>query len=571
MLKILALMMGRNCASTLGRVLQHLNENDIPLVFIDHGSTDGSGEIARSFYGSEREGGVLQVDYEPYPGFFGLSRQLEIKRKIIDDSDAEWIFHVDADEIFETPSREESLRQFIERVDRSGYDVIDADEFVFPPRNEADNFEGSDFVETMRYYYRFAPRGRKLHRVFRKSYASDRWVHSGGHSVSVSEERIAPQKLRLRHYIGLSLNHLRRQYLGRVFSGMELKRGQHGNRVAPHQEFIKAPDNSRLHNLDRDGWRTEEPETKHLIFNAGSLFRPPDMLGLGSDRKPMPFIVGVGRSGTTLLRMMLDSHSQLTIPPETHWLGPLINELAKSPAVDKSRIATVLGKVPNWADMDISDSVLSDLVEGQFSDDRFDLIRGIYRTYAKRYGATLVGDKTPIHQLKMLDIAQSLPEAHFIHMIRDGRDVACSHKGLWFGPKHAVDAACMWTWRIGRARQQAQFLAHYLEVRYEDLVIYPERELRKICDFLCVEFEEPMLASHRNAKRRIAELGPIERDGVVLSSEKRQGIHALTSKPPDPSRIERWRTDLPHEELAQFEAIAGDMLEDLGYARSVQG
>ena len=503
MVQVVAIMMARNCAPTLARVLQHLDENEIPVVYIDHASSDGSEKLTKNFLRRP----IIRTVHEPYAGYFSLTRQLEIKRQIIEASEAEWILHVDADEIIEAPSSDENLRQFIERIDRSGYDVIDAQEFVFPPRNEAENFEGSDFVQTMRHYYYFSPPRRTLHRIFRRSYATEHWLKSGGHALHVSADKVSPEKLRLRHYIGLSLNHLRRQYLGRVFSGAELQRGQHGNRVPPHQGFIRAPDNAKLHNLDQIGWSVDKPKSEHLIFDSRSLFRAPKTFRAVENPKPMPFIVGVGRSGTTLLRMMLDSHSQLAIPPETHWLAGLIKQLSATPTIDTDKIYVTLTESPNWPDMEVSNSELGRLLNNFDSDDPFDFVRELYRKYAARFGAFRVGDKTPIHQLRMIEIAQSLPEAHFIHLIRDGRDVACSHEGLWFGPENVADAACMWTWRIGRARQQAQFLPHYMEVRYEDFVRSPKNELLRICEFLQIEFEHSMLTAHRNAKKATFRIG----------------------------------------------------------------
>jgi hypothetical protein len=161
----------------------------------------------------------------------------------------DWVIHADADEILESPNGGESLREMIERLDGEGFDIIDCDEFIFVPFDDAS--EPQDFVNEMRHYYHFSPVGRTQHRAQRRANALLSWSATGGHALPLEGRKLAPERIRQRHYMGLSLDHLRSQYLGRVFAGEDLQRGWHYNRVPTSQGFIVKPDVSRLLNLVR--------------------------------------------------------------------------------------------------------------------------------------------------------------------------------------------------------------------------------------------------------------------------------------------------------------------------------
>lgn len=561
MLRIIAIMMGHNCAPTLARVLQHLHQNNIEVAFIDHGSTDATSSIIKCFHDAP----VTVTRHEKFDGAYRQARQLEIKQELISTLDADWFIHLDTDEILESPREGETLRAMIERHDKTNVSVIDCDEFVFAPHDEDENYIGCDYVRQMRRYYHFNPPNRKLQRVFRATCDVSMWQNSGGHAISLEAGLIAEERLRHRHYIGLSLDHLRQQYLGRVFSGSELVKGWHRNRVPMATDFIVAPPREKLFDLDKDGWRTDRPEPVHLIFHQKSAYVTPKPFIAPSSESPFPFIVGVGRSGTTLLRMMLDAHSELSIPPESHWLGPLIDMLTTT-GLDRESIVQSLKMSHNWVDMSVRDDAMEALLDRFDTSNHGDLIRSIYRLYAARRGSNRYGDKTPAHLLNMEKIARMLPEARFIHIIRDGRDVAASYKGLWFGPGDDMKkAAIMWMWQIARARQMAEFLPHYMELRYEDLVTDTRAALQNVCSFINLDFEERQLHSHDRALDRLQELGPLRHKGVPLTAKKRQGIHLLTTRPPDRKRIGRWRSTLTKHEVAVFECVAGGFLTDLGY------
>ena len=108
-----------------------------------------------------------------------------------------------------------------------------------------------------------------------------------------------------------------------------------------------------------------------------------------------------------------------------------------------------------------------------------DGFRLFYRMYAQRFGKPRGGDKTPMHCRHLRTIERLLPEARFVHIIRDGRDAAVSLRRQWFSPGHDIQTqARYWRDNVLLARQQAAGCRHYLELRYEDLVRAPEAALR---------------------------------------------------------------------------------------------
>lgn len=280
---------------------------------------------------------------------------------------------------------------------------------------------------------------------------------------------------------------------------------------------------------------------------------------------PAPFIVGVERSGTTLLRLMLDSHPDLAIPFETHFLHRLV---AAPPGLTAAGFLDLVTASPSWPNLGVPQDRLATALAMLSPFSAAEGARAFYRLAAARSGKPRWGDKTPPYLRCMPAIARLLPEARFVHLIRDGRDAALSSRGLWFGlgddPRAAARA---WMAQIVQARNDARLLPHYLEVRYEDLVLDPEATLTRICGFLDLPFDAAMLDYHRTAGARLAEVvRPFGRgEAATFSPQDFVAIHERTQQPPDAGRVERWRRELPAADLKRFERVAGKLLRSLGY------
>jgi Sulfotransferase family/Glycosyl transferase family 2 len=563
MLQIEALIAVRNGAKTLERVLDHLAANSIRTHVLDCGSTDATLKIVDA----HRENPVSSVTRLPFDGVIRWIPRLQWKAKVCSSSSADWIIHLDADEILESPRAGESLRAFVERIDSLRFDVIDGEDFVFVPTS-VDEEHDRDFIESMRRYYFLSTPQRFSYRMARRSAGSPNWIATLSSGGKLLDQKLAAEKVRVRRYLGVSRAHLQSQFLSPVFDANELLHGAHRDRVPTSEQFVELPEPKRTFDVDRDGWRTDAPMPAHLVFHSSIRYVPPAPIMADATRLPFPFVVGVSRSGTTLLRMLMDSHPQLAMTPETHWLKDVMRQLATQPR-DTAALKSIIVHEPHWGDMGFSGDELDGILAAHDANDPAATIRAIYRAYLARFpGKTRVGDKTPVHLGRMCAIARVIPEAHFIHIVRDGRDVALSYRNVWFGPgKNPATAAAHWMWRIRDARQQAQFLPRYLEVRYEDLLADPEKVLRSIGDFIGLPFDPIQLKAHERAGERLDELTDLVHATHVISAEQRREIRSRTTSPPDPSRAERWRTEMSADDVRQFERVAGNMLADLGYAR----
>ena len=178
-----------------------------------------------------------------------------------------------------------------------------------------------------------------------------------------------------------------------------------------------------------------------------------------------------------------------------------------------------------------------------------DAIRGIYALFASRRKKPRYADKTPTYATQLTLLSSFFPEARFVHTIRDGRNVALSLVEQSFGPKRVDDAVLYWRHEVQAARTAGALLGpeRYLEYRHEDLVRDPQEVVARICAFLDLEFVPSMLRYHE--RRR-----PGSGRGHL-------------AKPPTES-LRDFRAQLTGTDLRVVEALAGDLLVELGYEPS---
>lgn len=295
---------------------------------------------------------------------------------------------------------------------------------------------------------------------------------------------------------------------------------------------------------------------------AARRWRP--RVGRRDRHAPAPCVVGVPRSGTTLLRLMLDAHPQLAIPPETGFGEVLDDLVARAAGADE--LLDAIRALATWPDLAFDETALRAQLAAVRPWSLGGGLRAIFASYAERHGKPRWGDKTPSHCRHMTVLAAQLPELRFVHIVRDGRDVALSVRGLPIAPGGIDAIAADWRDGIVAARRQGAVVRHYREVRYERLVADPEAELRALCDYLRLDFDPAMLRAHERAAARHREM-PERRlaDGTWITHEERNRWHGLTLRPPDPARAGRWREALEPADVAGFEAVAGPLLAELGY------
>jgi hypothetical protein len=165
-------------------------------------------------------------------------------------------------------------------------------------------------------------------------------------------------------------------------------------------------------------------------------------------------------------------------------------------------------------------------------------------------------------------IQSLLPETHFIHIIRDGRDVAVSLQKVWFAPgKDIKTLAAYWSEMVRSTRLAASSIRRYMEVRYEALIDDPEGVLKSICQFIRLEFNPLMLRYWERTPERLKEHGlRCSPDGtLVITHERRLEQQRLTLQPPKDDRVFAWRTEMCAADRSEFDRIARETLRELGY------
>jgi hypothetical protein len=264
---------------------------------------------------------------------------------------------------------------------------------------------------------------------------------------------------------------------------------------------------------------------------------------------------------------MLDAHPALAIPQQTHFIVRLLDLEPDDPQLRESFTKAIIGS-PRWGDFHLDSEALKSRLE---SIKPFTIAQGLevfYRMCADRRGKPRWGDKTPEYGHHMIRIRGLLPAARFIHIIRDGRDVACSLRNMWWDPSEDVEKhANVWVRSVTECRRQGASIPYYCEVHYETLVSEPEPILRRLCDFIELPYSPQMLEYHRTAAERMAELGDWTRpDGTVVGRrDERLRIHERTQLPPNSDHVGRWRSELTPAELASVQRVAGPLLTQLGY------
>jgi len=267
------------------------------------------------------------------------------------------------------------------------------------------------------------------------------------------------------------------------------------------------------------------------------------------------FVVGAGRSGTTLLRLMLDAHPSFALPPESHFVVALASprlRLENRPDVALERVL----EHPRFVRWDLD----ADRVRAAVAERRPaalpDLLRIVFETYADAHGKPRWGDKTPGYVAHLPLVAKYFPDARFVHIIRDGRAVAASVASKPSGPPNAVSAAYWWRALVRHGRRDGRALGRrYLEVRYEELVSDPTAVLTRVCQHLGTDYDPAMLEYWRTAASRLP-------PGLTTSGQK----HARTLLPPAPGP-DRFMA-LGATERRAVEHACRPLLEDLGVPTS---
>jgi hypothetical protein len=228
---------------------------------------------------------------------------------------------------------------------------------------------------------------------------------------------------------------------------------------------------------------------------------------------------------------------------------------------DLERAFEVISTHRRWKDWESTDDMLRDALLSLRNPSLAQVVDAVFRECGNPDGKPRWGDKTPKYIDEVPRLHEMIPDAKFIHIVRDGRDVCTSLRRLTWHGESIYSIAEYWrdVVHAGRAAERLLGPDQYLQIAYEDLVLNPEDVLRRVCSFLGEEFEPAMLDFHEHADRNVAQF------------EKEEGIHTKTRRPPQSSDVYRWKTEMSLVHVAMFEAFAGEAMDLAGQQRRFTG
>lgn len=254
------------------------------------------------------------------------------------------------------------------------------------------------------------------------------------------------------------------------------------------------------------------------------------------------FIVGAPRTGSTLLRRILNAHSRVAIPPESPFLiDYLLAE--RVPAATRLRLLLDDPEYAQWRQGLLREFRATDVAGA---------IVELHAAYAASAGKSRWGQKTPRLVRVWETVATRLPTSRFVHTVRDPRAVAASLRKSAAHRNHALAAARRWRLDAGHGLAMERALpGRVLRVAYESLARDPETEVRRLCEFLDLPFEPEMLRPGREL--------------TLNPHEDRHGHHRRVAEPISTESVDAWRDELSPRDLAAVHAVCADPGRSLGY------
>lgn len=269
------------------------------------------------------------------------------------------------------------------------------------------------------------------------------------------------------------------------------------------------------------------------------------------------FVIGCHRSGTALLYDSLLSAGGFPLYHASPYVHTTLLRMCGDPSVRRNREKMVQlwlrSKAFRRSGLGVEDLRSRILQECKSGGDFFRITMG---ELACRAGVQRWAVYDCDNIMYMPTIKREIPDALFVHVVRDGRDAAVSMKRqhgvpprLWARERALFAWALLWQWTVRKGRRSGQmFPADYIEVRYEDLVCHPEKTLSTLGEFL----------EHDLDYRRIQQvgIGRVASPNTVWNEESGAGAF---------SPINRWKTKLSQPEIADLEALIGEGLEEFAY------
>jgi sulfotransferase family protein len=264
------------------------------------------------------------------------------------------------------------------------------------------------------------------------------------------------------------------------------------------------------------------------------------------------FITGVARSGTTLLSEILSNHSELAITHETHYFRKYWN---KNSNVNQTLFKSFLSS-PEFAQFGFSEEEIN-FIKKQVSDNQKDIVDGtifdlIGSKFINKKKKKYWGEKTPSHHLHIPLIATLFPDAKFICIIRDPRDICLSLKKVPFNTGSPISIARRWKRYIKLSFEyKTKYKDRYLEIKYEDLLNSPKDILEKICDHIGLSYEPDLLKWTKASPQTF---------DMDKEYWKQKALRSI-----DKTNCKKWVKEMKHGEISFFQQYLGRELKFYGY------
>jgi len=272
---------------------------------------------------------------------------------------------------------------------------------------------------------------------------------------------------------------------------------------------------------------------------------------------PPIFLFGMERSGTTLLAMMVGAHPDIAVPLATTSMWYDFEErlaeynLLATPADVERLVDDVAAheRIRLWRTSLDSARIVKQSRVGQFST----VVAAFHREYARQHAKPCWGNCDIGTLDEMHRSHQWFSNARFVHIVRDGRDVALSHQTMPYGRGNVYECAESWSVRLTTNLRMGAILGaeRYHVVRYEALILEPEKTLTHLCEFLGVPYSPLMLDYGATVDERVP--------------PDKQWLWPALKMPPQPAKVARWRQEMPVTQRIVFESVAASLLKELGY------
>ncbi len=281
------------------------------------------------------------------------------------------------------------------------------------------------------------------------------------------------------------------------------------------------------------------------------------------------FVIGIWRSGTTMLREILDMSDEVKTLPE-HFV--LLNHLAKSSNFNESRRSEMLQSI--LANQDFLHFAKPDVeqLKASFSNstDFESAINIAYQSCLSPHDTpSVIIDKNPIYSYYLPELLSLFPKAKFVWMLREPKDNCISRSKHKI--QHFSNFSYLASWwnqtNYLIAKEAKNYPERFLLVNYDAMCENPEDYTKQICDFLEINYNEEMLNFRKNKEEKLNNyLASLKaRDGKLDSAylKKKYNMWENLQKPVNTSKTKQWKKELSARQIQSVDRLTNDFYQHL--------